>query len=130
MRTVLLLPYYSLAYLLSAHATDQPLVLADRALLLGAGAAVDAVDDDGCTPLYWACAEGCAGVVPLLLNAAVDDIADACDGEAAPASEGPAGAGSAVAAAAGAVLLLGFAAYLLAQRAIPTASSPDSASHP
>ena len=36
-------------------------------------------------------------VQKLLLNAAVDDIADACDGEAAPASEGPAGAGSAVA---------------------------------
>jgi Na+/melibiose symporter-like transporter len=36
----------------------------------------------------------------------------------------------AMSAAAGAVLLLGFAAYLLAQRAIPTASSPDSASHP
>ena len=36
-------------------------------------------------------------VQKLLLNAAVDDIADACDGEAAPPCEGPAGAGSAVA---------------------------------
>ena len=31
-------------------------------------------------------------VQKLLLNAAVDDIADACDGEAAPPCEGPAGA--------------------------------------